>query len=113
MPFRHRKIAAFAAIAALSGMVFAQTTDRKVKVVTSSAERYGAHLVGQLDGRTIDLYCYNSVPECVVAKPAEYLMADAPADKRIYADCFNVYLNALDKNGRRGDKIGLYCLVPP
>jgi len=113
MPFRHLRIAAFAAIAALSGIVFAQTTDRKVKVVTSSADRYGAHLVGQLDGRTVDLYCYNTVPECVVAKPSEYLMADAPADNYIYADCFNVYLYTSDKNGGRGDKIGLYCLVPP
>ena len=113
MPFRHRKIAAFAAIAALSGTALAQTTDRKVKVVTSSAERYGAHLVGQLDGRTVDLICYNTAPECVVAKAAEYLMADAPADKYTYTDCFNVYLYTSDKNGGRGDKIGLYCLVSP
>jgi len=90
----------------------AQTADRNIRIVSSSTIEERLSFQAQLDGKPADLFCSKLVPECVMVEPGEYLLVDAPADKQLYADCFNVYLYSYDKSHQRDKKIGLYCLLP-
>ena len=83
---------------------------KEIRVKSSVVSGKGVLVVGEIEGKPLQMACGLSLPDCVALKPGKYLMVK-PADKDIYTDCSNVdiYRRSTTKNAR-DEKVGVFCL---
>lgn len=64
-----------------------------------------------MGGKSVDLQCTQSMPDCTTLKSGKYLMVQLPKNRGMY-DCQNVDVYAADtENIDTAQKLGQYCLI--
>lgn len=83
---------------------------KEINITSSKVSGKGILVLGEMEGKPLQMACGLSSPYCEALKPGKYLMVN-PADVGIYTDCTNVDIyRKLTANNAADKKIGVYCL---
>jgi hypothetical protein len=84
--------------------------DKSSITVKHSSTNNGVILVNiSEEGKTLELQCTESAPNCKAPQPGTYWMVRLPKNWGLY-DCANVDLYAQNQDPEQGEKFGEYCL---
>jgi hypothetical protein len=83
---------------------------KEISITSSKVSGKGVLVLGEMEGKPLQMACGLSSPSCAVLKPGRYLMVK-PADNGPYMDCTNVDIyRKLTANKADDKKVGVYCL---
>jgi hypothetical protein len=91
-------------------VALALATDKQhINVKDSSTSSDVIYINAEFDGRSAQLTCFLSQPNCAILKPGTYQVVRLTSEGQ-YTDCPNVDIYPISAKAEKGKKLGEYCL---
>ena len=109
---RSKKIVA---LFSLLGIIPLLSASEKITFKSSSQQGNDKVVLLEADlaGRSVDLTCFESHPDCKGLAPGDYELARLMAGEGSYNDCQNVDIYRIGADRLKEKPLGRYCLLQP